>query len=73
MLRVVLGRARPETEWSGNFSSLQFNSAPGVQRTVPGNHYGEDVGLEEGRDSRTEPLTCEGNGRKEQKTSIVYA
>ena len=26
MLRVVLGRARPDTEWSGKISSLQFTS-----------------------------------------------
>ena len=34
MLRVVLGRARPDTEWSGKISGLQFNSAPGVQEST---------------------------------------
>jgi hypothetical protein len=29
MLRVVLGRARPETEWSGEISGLKFSSNPG--------------------------------------------
>jgi hypothetical protein len=29
MLRVALGRARPETEWSGKISGLEFNSNPG--------------------------------------------
>jgi hypothetical protein len=29
MLRVALGRARPETEWSGKISGLQFTSNPG--------------------------------------------
>jgi hypothetical protein len=29
MLRVVLGRARPETEWSGKISGLQFTSNHG--------------------------------------------
>jgi hypothetical protein len=28
MLRVALGRARPETEWSGNVSGLKFGSNP---------------------------------------------
>jgi hypothetical protein len=28
MLRVTLGRARPETEWSGRISGLEFNSNP---------------------------------------------
>ena len=58
MLRVVLRRARPDTEWSGKVSGLQFNSAPGVQEsarsrgatstilTVPRSHRGEEVDLE---------------------------
>jgi hypothetical protein len=29
MLCVALGRARPETEWSGKISGLQFTSNPG--------------------------------------------
>ena len=29
MLRVALGRARPETEWSGKISGLEFSSKPG--------------------------------------------
>ena len=29
MLRVALGRARPETEWSGKISGLEFGSNPG--------------------------------------------
>jgi hypothetical protein len=30
MLRVVLGRACPDTEWSGKISGLQSNSASGI-------------------------------------------
>jgi hypothetical protein len=70
MLRVVLGRARPDTEWSGRMSGLQFNSAPGIQgssvrsrgvtstiRTVP-RSYGEEVDMEGNGDlgPRTEAL-----------------
>jgi hypothetical protein len=29
MLRVALGRARPETEYSGRISGLEFSSNPG--------------------------------------------
>jgi hypothetical protein len=29
MLRVALGRARPDTEWSGKISGLEFSSNPG--------------------------------------------
>jgi hypothetical protein len=29
MLRVILGRARPETEWSSQISGLEFNCNPG--------------------------------------------
>jgi hypothetical protein len=29
MLRIALGRARPETEWSGKISGLEFTSNPG--------------------------------------------
>ena len=69
MLRVVLGRARPETEWSGKISGLQFNSIPGVQAsmrsggvtsmilTVQRSHHGEQVNLEVNGDleARSEP------------------
>jgi hypothetical protein len=86
MLRVVLGRARPDTEWSGKISGLQFNSAPGVQEsvrsrgvtstilTVPRSHHGEEVDLEANGnlEPRTEPLNlAEGmSGTKEEKASI---
>ena len=58
MLRVVLGRARSDTGWSGKISSLQFNSAPGAQEStrsreevsavlaVSRSHRGEEVDLE---------------------------
>jgi hypothetical protein len=58
MLRVVLGRARPDTEWNGKISGLQFSSAPGVQEstrsrlatstilTVARSHHGEEANLE---------------------------
>jgi hypothetical protein len=58
MLRVVLRRAHPDTEWSAKFSGLRFNSTPGVQEstrsrdatstilTVPSTHRGEEVDLE---------------------------
>jgi hypothetical protein len=63
MLRVVLGRARPDTEWSGKISGLQFNSAPGVQGsatgstilTIPRCQHGEEVDLEAYAEFRTEP------------------
>ena len=34
MLRVVLGCARPDTEWSGKISGLQFSSGPRVQESM---------------------------------------
>ena len=58
MLRVVLGRARPDIEWSRKISGLQFASAPAVQEstrsrgptstilTVPRSHREEEVDLE---------------------------
>jgi hypothetical protein len=58
MLRVVLGRGRPDTAWSEKISGLQFNSAPEVKEsarsrgalstilTVPRNHRGEENDLE---------------------------
>jgi hypothetical protein len=67
MLRVVLGRARPDTEWSGKISGLHFNSAPGVPEsvrsrgvtstilTVPRSHHQEEVDLEADGVPRTEP------------------
>jgi hypothetical protein len=74
MLRVVLGRARPDTEWSGKISGLQFNSAPGVQEsrrlgsrgvtstilTVPRSHRGEEADLEANGEPGTEPLPLGG-------------
>ena len=65
MLRVVLGRARPDIEWSGKVSSLHFDSAPGVQEsvrsrgatstilTVPRSHRGHSVDLETNGDSES--------------------
>ena len=64
MLRVVLGRARPDTEWSGKISDIQFNAAPGVQEsmrsrgatstilTVPRSHHGEEVDMETSREPK---------------------
>jgi hypothetical protein len=37
VLRVVLGRARPDTEWSGKLSGLQFASAVPNQADVDAN------------------------------------
>jgi hypothetical protein len=34
MLRVVLGRARPDIVWSKKISALHFHSAPGVQESA---------------------------------------
>jgi hypothetical protein len=31
MLRVLQGRARPDTEWSGKISELEFSSNPGYR------------------------------------------
>ena len=71
MLRVVLGRARPDTEWSGKISGLQFSSAPGVQEsvrsrgaastvlTVPRSHHGEVVDLKANREPETQRLDGE--------------
>jgi hypothetical protein len=67
MLRVVLRRARPDTEWSGKISGLHFNSAPGVPEsvrsggvtstilTVPRSHHREEIDLEAAGEPRTEP------------------
>jgi hypothetical protein len=86
MLRVVLGRARPDTEWSGRISGLQFNSTLGAQEsvgsrgatgsilTVPRSHHGEEVDLEATGDlePRTQPLNLEEKigGAEEKKTGI---
>jgi hypothetical protein len=68
MLRVVLRRARPDTEWSNKISGLQFNSALGIQEstssrdatnlilTVPRTHRREEVELDVDEGSRTEHL-----------------
>ena len=67
MLRVVLGRARPDTEWSQKISGLQFNSAPGIRGstrsrgatgtilTVLRSHHGDEVDLEANGEPKTEP------------------
>jgi hypothetical protein len=71
MLRVVLGRTRPDIELSEKFSGLQFNSAPGAQEsrrsrgetstvlTVTRSHLREEVDLEVNEQLRTEPLQAE--------------
>jgi hypothetical protein len=72
MLRVVLGRARPDTERGGKLSGLQFKSAPGAQEsarsrgaistiwTIPRSDHEEEVDLEaNGEPCRTEPLSRE--------------
>jgi hypothetical protein len=71
MLRVVLGRARPDTEWSGKISGLRFNSAPGVQEserprgaastilTIQSSRRAEEVDLEENAGLRIDPLARE--------------
>jgi hypothetical protein len=67
VLRVALGRARPDTAWSRTqISGLQFNSAPGVQEsirsrgvasmilTVPRSHPDKEVDLEANEEPQTE-------------------
>jgi hypothetical protein len=87
MLRVVLGRARPDTEWSGKISGLRFNSVPGVQEsvrsrgvtstimTVPRSHSGEEaVDLEANGDqeSTSEPLDLtEGMGETMEEKARI--
>jgi hypothetical protein len=46
MLRVALGRARPDTEWSGKISGLEFSSNPGgrVQVFATGRSRSEGTG-----------------------------
>jgi hypothetical protein len=75
MLRVVLGRARPDTEWSAKISGLRFNSAPGLQEgarsrgaistilTVPRSYHEGEVDLEATEQPSTELLDGEGMGR----------
>jgi hypothetical protein len=84
MLRVVLGRARPDTEWSGKISGLHFNSAPGAPEsvrsrgvtstilTVPRSHHREEVDLEADGEPRTEPSDREEEmvGRHEGKARV---
>jgi hypothetical protein len=85
MLRVVLGRARPDTEWSGKISGLRFNSAPRIQEgmssrgiastilTVPRSHHGEEGDLEANGDlePRTETLNlAEVTGGTTEKARI---
>jgi hypothetical protein len=78
MLRVVLGRARPDTEWSGKISGLRFNSAPGAQEsarsrdvtstilTVPRSHHEQIFDVE------TDPLDGEeGVGERNAATARV--
>jgi hypothetical protein len=72
MLRVVLGRARPDAEWSGKISGLQFRSAPGVRESarsrdatstivmIPRSHHEEAVDLEANGEPRTESLNGDG-------------
>jgi hypothetical protein len=69
MFRVVLGRARPDTEWSGKISGLRFNSAPGVQQsarsrgatstilTVARSPHGDVVDLDSEVNGNSEPIT----------------
>ena len=89
MLRVILGRVRPNTERSGKIYGLQFNSASGVQDsaqsrdetstilTVPRSHHMEEVDLEVNGDlgPKTEPLDLtEGmGGMEEEKARIQNA
>jgi hypothetical protein len=82
MLRVVLGRARPDTEWSGKISGLRFNSVPGVQEsarlggvtstilTVPRSRYGEealDLEANEDLEPTSEPLDLTATSREEEE------
>ena len=48
MLRVALGCARPDTEWSGKISGLEFNSNPGggIQAFVTGTSRSQGTGHE---------------------------
>jgi hypothetical protein len=50
MVRVALGRARPETEWSRKVSGLEFNSKPGgeARAQVSADRHGTDVSGEFG-------------------------
>ena len=68
MLRVVLRRSQPDTEWSAKVSGLQFNSASGAQEsagsrgatstmlTVPRSHREGEVNLEVNGELGTESL-----------------
>jgi hypothetical protein len=69
MLRVVLGRARPDIEWSGRISDLQFSSGRSRQReiegavstilTVPRSQGREEVDLEANGEPKTDSLDGE--------------
>jgi hypothetical protein len=54
MLRVVLGRARPDTEWSRKISALRFNSTSGgmtsTMLTVSRSHDVVELDLEANRE-----------------------
>jgi hypothetical protein len=66
MLRVVLGRARPDTAWSAKVSGLEFNSSPGIRESarsrdatntitmVPRTYNGEEVDLEASLEAKPE-------------------
>jgi hypothetical protein len=67
MLRVVLGRARPDTEWSGKISGLRFDSAPGVQESVRSRGVTSTI-LTIPRSLHVEEVDVEGNGDLEPRT-----
>jgi hypothetical protein len=75
MLRVALGCARPDTEWSGKLSGLRFDSAPGLQEiarprdaastilTVPRSYPEEEADLEANGECGTARLPVGGKER----------
>jgi hypothetical protein len=86
MLRVVLGRVRPDAEWSGKISALRFNSASAVQENAGSNDpistiviarsdAGEEADLEANPKPRAETLDYEEGkgGTNEEKARIRYA
>jgi hypothetical protein len=85
MLRVVLGRARTDAEWSGKISALRFNSASGVQENagstdatstiVIARSNGEEADLEANPKPRTENLNYEEGkgGTNDEKARFRYA
>jgi hypothetical protein len=83
MLRVVLGRARPDTEWSRKISGLQFNCSSGVEEiaisgdatstilTVPRSDHGE-ISVSNGESRTVECLDGkEGMGRMNEGMARV--